>query len=297
MDAPASPHAIPLIYPPSPRHKHIPENSLLQSHLLPWRRRPSVVCSPSLAATSVLDLIEMFSKLNIRDDQRRPMHSIHIPEIGAAVASITVKPFSAPLFAFCGPVSFVTKAALDPLPTVPAPRTPLHPFRAPSPGAQPVTLIPSNIRKASKTGRKVAPLPRRIPQVSIKSKQNLMRSIPDYSSYRSLSSGSSARSSSPELSLSVATTPEVGSPFPLSLSDESPPVQESHLPTDHGVFGGLAADRLSGELWLNPSSASNPTPHTIPEISVSQATSSTIMRAMRKAAPPSHARLPLCVGS
>ncbi|KAI5980668.1 hypothetical protein EDD15DRAFT_2346126 [Pisolithus albus] len=295
LDAPAPPHAFPSTYPPSPRYQPFPGSSTLQSHLLPWRRRPSPVRSPSPVATSISDLVEMFLRLSVRDDHShcQQQHSFHTPTIGAAVSAITTKPLSAPLFATCGPVEFVTKTAFVPLPVVPAPIL-LHPFETPSPQARPVTLIPSSVQKASKHGRKVAPLPKRLPQVSIKTKHGSMRPTPDYSNHRCQSSASSVRSSSSESSPSVATTPEVGSP---SLLDEVSPIRGSRHPIDQEGFETAAADSLSREHLFEPSSVSDPIYSTISENSVRQGNSNAIMRAMRRAIPPRHARFPLCVGS
>lgn len=282
LDAPAPPYAFPSTYPPPPGYKPFQDNSSLRSHSLLWRRRLSSVRSPSLHSTTVSDLAEMFSQLSVRDNhghQFQHVPSARTQEIGAAVSSITVKPFSAPLFATCRPVEFVTKAVFVPLPTVPAPPTLLHPFRTPSPQAQLVTLIPSTVQKTPRHGRKVAPLPKRLPQVSIKTKHNLMLSTLDYSDHRSRSSASSVRSSSSELSPSVATTPEVGSPF---LPDKVSPTRES---------------RNSEDLRPDSFSASNHIHSAISEILVPQGNSSAIMRVMRRAVPPPRARLPLCVGS
>lgn len=282
LDAPAPPYAFPSIYPPPPRYKPFQDNSTLQSHLLPWRRRLSSAQSPSPHSTTLSDLIEMFSQLSVRDKhghQCQHVRSAHTEEIGAAVSSITVKPFSAPLFAICRPVEFVTKAAPVPLPTVPAPPTLLHPFRTPSPQAHPVTLIPSNVQKMSTRRRKVAPLPRRLPPASIESQHNPMRSTPRYFNHRSPSSDSCSRSSSSELSSSVATTPEVGLPC---LPAEMSPTREFCIPE---------------KLRHDSSLASNHIHTTISEILGPQANSSAIMRVMRRAVPSPHARPPLCVGS
>lgn len=257
LDAPAPPHAFPSTYPPPPRYKPFSENSTLQSRSLPWYRLPSPVRSPSLPATSMSDFVEMFSRLSVRDDHshRQQQHSLHTPKLGAAVSAITVKPFSAPLFATCRTAEFITKAALVPLPAVPAP-TLSQPFGTPSLQAQPVTLIPSSVQMTPKRGRKVAPIPKRLPQDSIKTKHGLMRSTPDYSNHRCQSSGSSVRSSSSESSPSVATTPEVGSP---SLPDEVSPIQGSHRPIDWEGFETAAADSLSREHLFESSSVSDPT--------------------------------------
>lgn len=293
LDAPAPPHAFPSTYPPPSRYKPFSENITLQSHF--WRKQSLPV--RSLSATSVSDLVEMFSQLSVRDDydHRPQMHSTRPSEIGAAIVSTVIKPFSAPLFAACQPVKFVAKAAFAPFPTVPAPRTPLHPFRTPSPQAQPFTLIPSSIQQTSKSRRKVAPLPKRTPQVSTKIKQDLTLSTPDYSNHRSPCS--SVRSSSSELSPSVASSPEVGSPLLLSLPGEVSLVGESRLPTGEDVFGSLTAESPSGKLRSNSSLVSDHMRSTISEISISQGNPSAIVRTIRRAVPPPYTRLPLCIGS
>ncbi|KAI5981794.1 hypothetical protein F5J12DRAFT_777028 [Pisolithus orientalis] len=290
FDAPAPPHAFPSTYPPPPRCEPFLENSVLQSHLLPWQRRPSPVRSSPLEVMSMSGLMEIFSKLSVRDDhgrqcqQTRPAHTL---EIGAAVASITVKPFAAPLFATCRTAGFTTKPPLILLPSVLAPRDRLRPFRTLSPRSRPVTLIQPSLQAPFKGGRKIAPLPKRVPQTSTR---NLPHSTPDSLGRHRPSSGSSMRSSSSESSSPAATTPEAVSsplPQPVELSTFREPLPSIGLDD----FNDLAKHPLK-DLRLDPSPALHSTPNVISQFLISQ-DNHTIMQAMQKTVSPPHTRLPL----
>lgn len=166
----------------------------------------------------------MFSQLNVRDETNTHSRLRHSSTgVGAALSSITVRPISAPLAAAVGPVVIMTKPPLVSLPTIPAPRSRLHPFPTPSPQCPSVTLIPTDHQIGHRTGqRKISSLPRRALRACYSDRQTTSPSSPGLQTDNLFSSPQrSVRSVSSErcLSSSGITTPEVF----YSLSPDPPP--------------------------------------------------------------------------
>lgn len=217
------PHAFPAIYPPNCECDPFPS---VRTFVTPeWPRRP--VPSSKRSRQSVMDvdeLTEQFSRLNVWDDsfsRSRRKAGKETCDGSAATSAITVKPSPAPHPA-CIRTTVVSAPARITFQPIPATALSLHVFRSPSPDSPMTTLIPTLAH-----GRKIAPLPKRIPS---RSPFTLDREISRNSvtspsltlSSRSSSLGSEAsmqdnrftynRASS---SSSTVTTPET-SPSPLS---------------------------------------------------------------------------------
>lgn len=156
-------HAFPSPYPPPCHYDPFPCKSGLICFGEPkWRRVPNGE-RPLPHSTSIDDLIEQFSHLNVRDacSKGSPKLQSH-----AATVAITIIPSRAPH------PSLVVRKYPQPTnvlqlpPLVRAPVSGSKAFQSPSPNSAPVTLVPlSNPpdRDEFPRKRKIAPLPRRIP--------------------------------------------------------------------------------------------------------------------------------------
>ncbi|KII94102.1 hypothetical protein PLICRDRAFT_416035 [Plicaturopsis crispa FD-325 SS-3] len=208
LNTPAPPHAFPTTYPPPPELNPFPIKSGVRNFPAPeWRRRPATKPIKH-APVDIAKLTDAFAKMqvkytnfartvrkdkdNIRGKKRRTTPPVAKPDRAAATAAITTQVPPAPLPAFVRRTEFLAPRRQRPVPapTVPAPASRLHPFRSPSPMAQPATLVPSARLEADTPTprRKVAGLPKRTPTGSSRAHRGV-------SSASSVSSIASPRSS------------------------------------------------------------------------------------------------------
>ena len=158
------PHAFPSSYPPNCHYDPFPCISGPSNLSRPEWRRVSCGRLPPPLSTSIGELAERFSQLNVRDETRfkgsSKLHSY------AATAAITVIPSGAPhpslvVCEYCEPAYIVQRH-----PIVRAPVSSSEVFKSPSPASESATLVPLSIspNKGDLPGkRKIAPLPRRFP--------------------------------------------------------------------------------------------------------------------------------------
>lgn len=152
-------HAFPTIYPPSCEYDPFPSVRTFVTPEWPRRQVPSTERSRQFVV-DVDELTEQFSRLNVWDDSlsrsRRKAGKVTC-DGSAATCAITVKPPPAPHPA-CIRTAVVPAPARITFQPIPATASSLHVFRSPSPDSPMTTLIPTLTR-----GRKIAPLPKRIP--------------------------------------------------------------------------------------------------------------------------------------
>ncbi|KAJ6621171.1 hypothetical protein B0H10DRAFT_1945545 [Mycena sp. CBHHK59/15] len=231
LNPPAPRHAFPT---PFSRGRHMVSTITWTqefSFLTPeWPRKASAA-SPAVRAVNIDDMVAAFAGMHVF--MGPPVHSPFPNGQNAARSAITVIPSCAPHPALVRdkfvPAPVVAATGLN---TVPAPRTRQHPFRSPSPSAQPATLVISTTRR-----KKAAGPPRRTPKhnrgyhrsaspgASEASSPARSCSPPSrLSSYsassppsRTPSFGSSGFSSSRSSSASSGPTTPVGSPSALPL--------------------------------------------------------------------------------
>ncbi|KAH7930420.1 hypothetical protein BV22DRAFT_1000695 [Leucogyrophana mollusca] len=180
LDGPAPSHAFPSTYPPVCEYNPFPCKDGVHHFEAPqpqWLRRSSSAPATRPPAMPMSDFIEKFSQLHVRDGSgNRSRQNVQTTttilhtEANSFAASLTFTVISppAPHPAFI-PRSALTPASLaHPLPAVAAPTSRLHVFNTPSPQSRPVTLVPiaeTETPTRKKAGRrKVAALPRRVPQ-------------------------------------------------------------------------------------------------------------------------------------
>lgn len=229
----APPHAFPSSYPPTCHYDPFPCKSGPVYFGKPeWRRIPhgKPLLPPS---TSIDDLVERFSHLNVRDGTQSrgsPKLQSH-----AATVAITVIPSRAPH------PSLIVRKYIQPAnivllhPSVRAPVSRSKGFQSPSPTSKPVTLIPLSVppNKNEFPGkRKTAPLPQRFPC----RRRNICRDT-------TLPESSSMSSSSPRL---FSTDSESH----CSLSSASPLSTPSDVQELPHSFGSLCRSPFDGPIHI-----------------------------------------------
>ena len=218
----APPHAFPSSYPPSCHYDPFPcKSGSVYLGKPEWRRIPhgQPLLPPS---TSIDDLVERFSHLNVRDGTQ-PRGSPELQSHAATVA-ITVIPSRAPH------PSLIVRKHIQPAnivllhPSVRAPVSCSKGFQSPSPTSQPVTLIPLSVppnKSELSRRRKTAPLPQHFPG----RRRNICRDTTP-------SESSSTSSSSPRL---FSTDSESRSCSLSSVSPLSTPSDVQELPYSFGL--------------------------------------------------------------
>nr|QQL12046.1 mating-type protein HD2.2 [Hypsizygus marmoreus] len=231
LSIPAPPHAFPTCYPPRCDYKPFPTKA--EGFSFPasvWRRMPAT-SRPLTAPIDFEDFTLDFSlKLILREPpsrkERRKATDGSSPAPWFAWRH-TIPP-SAPHPSLVRVSSAATLRCMLPvLPSIVAPSSRLHPFRSPSPCAQPATLVPPQQQTSSPTRRKVAHLPNRTPKNPSTSHRRGSPAISEASpspSSRSLSSNS--RSSS-----FGSDTPSKRRPSSSSSSSSSSPPSALTTPT------------------------------------------------------------------
>lgn len=158
------PHAFPSPYPPTCRYDPFPCEGRSVCFGKPvWRRVLDGKRRPLPIPTSIDDLTERFSNLNVRDGTRANGSLKLRPD--AATAAITVIPSRAPH------PSLIVRKYPQPQPTnvvqlpplVRAPVSVSKAFQSPGPNSAPATLVHLSNKNEPPGKRKTAPLPRRFP--------------------------------------------------------------------------------------------------------------------------------------
>ncbi|KAG1754860.1 homeodomain protein 2 [Suillus paluster] len=256
-------HAFPSSYPPSCSYDPFPSRNGVTNFGVPkWFRRPmnTVVQRPP---SDIDGLVDCFSRINILDDPGA--HSRGNVDSFAAVAAITVIPFSAPLPALIRGIVPHVVPVCPPLLSVPATASRRHVFNTPSPQSRPITLVPG----ASETPigqkarrRKMAPLPRRIPHGNPTSHRDITPAVSDASvaspspssPLRSSSFGSESSSHS-RLFSSASSTSSSSSLMTPPPSSPSPPMQLVSPPASLFNFSSNMVDLFGDALAGTPSPA------------------------------------------
>ncbi|KAJ6575305.1 hypothetical protein B0H19DRAFT_1128101 [Mycena capillaripes] len=209
LNPPAARHAYPLTF----RESRDVASTILptQQFSFPppvWRRKASTVALERPVIT-MGELLTTFSVLHIHDARPVKSDPFQIPT--------TVIPPSAPLPSLIrGKFAPSPVFATTTLNTVPAPRSRQHPFRSPSPYAQPATLAPASPRRKKASGP-----PRRTPKKRSTNHRGVSPAMSDTSTLRSVSPpsrfssfNSSVPSRTPSLEsigFSPSRTPSFGS--------------------------------------------------------------------------------------
>ncbi|KAJ7705990.1 hypothetical protein B0H17DRAFT_1035171 [Mycena rosella] len=244
-----------VLNPPAARHAF--PKTLIETSVTP-ATRPTVTIDECVAA---------FAGLHVFDTTR-----VLSPPFRNATTTI---PPSAPLPALVrGKFTPYPVAPTTALNIIPAPRSRQHPFRSPSPYAQPLTLASASPRR-----KKLAGPPRRTPKRAVGPHRGASPAASDTSTLRSSSEASSRRSMSPpsrtpslesrDFPFSPSRTPSFGSGGFSSRSSSAssgpttPTGSPSALPLDiaadpyHDIFGDLeqyaaAPHYLSGKQQRQP---------------------------------------------
>ncbi|KIM88655.1 hypothetical protein PILCRDRAFT_813626 [Piloderma croceum F 1598] len=262
FDIPTPLYAFPAVYPSEIEHEPFPRDWKASFPPPQWDRRPAKAPSKRPPMVEFEEFSEIFSLMSVKERPRkrwrikksndpqkraktkRTSSLAPKPDRSAATIFITTKPPAAPLAAFIRPTTVPRCFLVPPLPTVPAPPSRKRIFESLDPTPTPTTLVATPLLRAeeltspktkSSSRRKIAPLPRRVPNgtsvahramtpaassISVSSEQE---SPSPSSSSRSPSSESSSkriRLSSDSGSASEVATPE---PSPLSLPTDIPP--------------------------------------------------------------------------
>lgn len=205
LDCQAPPHAFPTPYPPSCSYEPFSAKSRSFSHH--WMRSPSTTIRET--SLDVDALVDLFSQLNVKDCRAGTTQNFGSPNFSSATLAFTTRPSPAPLPSFIPSESRPPLKRYPPLPAIPAPRRRHHVFDSP-PEAQPLTLVPSTALNTGRSDisimspRKIAPLPRRIPQ----SVDNVYRPVSPLSDASTFSSESSPRSVSSSSDITY-TSPDI----------------------------------------------------------------------------------------
>lgn len=241
-------HAFPSSYPPTCHYDPFPCKSGSVHFNKPEWRRVSCGKPPLSHPTSIDDLIEAFSQLNVRDETRSrgsPNLQSH-----AATVAITVIPSRAPHPSLILRKHVQLTNIVQLHPSVRAPVSRSKGFQSPSPTSKPVTLIPLSVppNKCELPGkRKTAPLPQRFTG----RRRNICRDTTP-------SESSSTSSSSPRL---FSTDSESRSCSLSSISPLSTPSDVQELPHSFGSpcrspFDSPIHIRGLGDMLAIPSSVS-----------------------------------------
>lgn len=196
LDCQAPPHAFPTPYPPSCSYEPFSAKSLSFSYH--WMRSPSTTIRET--SLDIDALADLFSQLNIKDCRAGTTQNFGSRKFSSATSAFTTRPSPAPLPSFISSESRPPLKRYPPLPAIPAPRWRRRVFDSP-PEAQPLTLVPSTALNTGRSvisimsPRKIAPLPRRIPQ-SVDSVYRPVSPLSDASTFSSESSPRSVSSSS-----------------------------------------------------------------------------------------------------
>lgn len=166
LDCPAPPHAFPTPYSLSCLNNpfHLNSESFPSRY---WLRSPSTVTKAT--AVDVDALVDLFSRLNVKDSCGRATQSSGSRGFSSATLAFITRPLPAPLPCFIPSPSRPPSKRYPPLPTIPAPRLRHHVFDTPRPEAWPLTLVPSTAPRAERTNfdvehiRNIVPLPQRTP--------------------------------------------------------------------------------------------------------------------------------------
>ncbi|KAN0100308.1 hypothetical protein V8E55_000292 [Tylopilus felleus] len=231
------PHAFPSSYPPTCYYDPFPCKSGPVCFSKPEWRRVLDRKHPLSLSTSIDDLVERFSYLNVRDGTRSK-GSTKLQSHAATVA-ITVIPSRAPH------PSLITRGYSQPAnivqlpPSVSAPVSCPKAFQSPSPTSKPITLVPlsaSPKKSQLPEKRKTAPLPPRLPGRT----QNVCRDTTP-------SESSSTSSSSPRLCSTDSESPSssFSSISSLFTLPDASSIQE--LPN---LFGSLCRSPFDNPLHL-----------------------------------------------
>ncbi|KAH7930419.1 hypothetical protein BV22DRAFT_1191249 [Leucogyrophana mollusca] len=209
LDGSAPPHAFPCAYPPVCEYNPFPRKDGANRFEAPqWFRRPSTAPITRPPTMSMTDFIEKFSQLHVRDgtsnrsrQNAQTTSTVLHTEANSFAASLTFAVASppAPHPAFIPHPALTPASATRPLLAVSAPASRLHVFDTPSPQSRPATLVPvaeTETPTRKKAGRrKVAALPRRVPQGTSIAHRGDTLAAPDVS-LSSPSPSSSSRSAS-----------------------------------------------------------------------------------------------------
>ena len=224
------PHAFPSSYPPTCHYDPFPCKSGLVHFSKPEWRRTLCPKLPLPLSTSIDELVERFSQLNVRDEtrsRRSPKLQSH-----AATAAITVILSRAPHPSLIVRKDYRPTHTVRRCPIVRAPVSSSRIFQSASPSSKPVTLVPSPIPLDTiefPRKRKTAPLPRRFP--------GRMRNT--------------CRDTTPSESWSTSSTPpRLFSPDSRSRSCSSSSIGSASTPSD--VASTQELPHLSGPLCRSP---------------------------------------------
>ncbi|KAG1723434.1 homeodomain protein 2 [Suillus occidentalis] len=257
-------HAFPSSYPPSCSYDPFPSKNGVTNFGVPtWFRHPmaTAVRRPTLDMDG---LVDCFSRINILDDSGSCSRGI--VDSFAAVAAITIIPFPAPLPALIrGTATHITPIRI-PLLAVPATASRRHVFDTPSPQSKPITLVPapaSEIPRGQKARRrKMAPLPKRIPQGNPVSHRGVTPAISEASvaspSPSSTSRSSSFGSESPSQSRLFSSANSTSSSSPGIITPPPsffPPPTQLASPTSLFSFSANMTDLFGDALESIPSPA------------------------------------------
>ncbi|KAG0707491.1 homeodomain protein 2 [Suillus ampliporus] len=256
-------HAFPLSYPPSCSYDPFPSRNGVTNFGAPkWLRSPmdTAVRRPPL---DINGLVDRFSRINILDDSgSRSRSSV---DSFAAVAAITVVPFSAPLPALIRGTIMHIAPVRSPLLSVPATASRRHVFDTPSPQLRPITLVPASETPTGQKARrrKMAPLPKRIPHGNPMSHRDITPAVSEASvaspspssPSRSSSFGSESSSQSRLFSSASSTSSASSGLMTPPPSSPSPPIQLASPPTSLFNFSSSMADLFGDALAGTPSPA------------------------------------------
>ena len=219
------PHAFPSSYPPTCHYDPFPCKSGSVHFNRPKWRRASCRSLPLPLSTSIDELVEKFSQLNVRDETRSkgsPKLQAH-----AATVAITVIPSRAPhpsliVRRYHQPANIVQRH-----PLVRAPASTSRVFQSPNPVLKPITLVPLSISPCTSElpgKRKTVPLPQRFPGRIRNNRDPTPSESSSTSSCspRLFSPDSESRSYSFSSVSSLSTPPDIASTHELPLSFWSP---------------------------------------------------------------------------
>jgi hypothetical protein len=260
LDVPAPPNAFPTIYPPEDKDSPFPKGWKRCFPAPQWYRRPAKGSTKRPPMMDFEEFIELFSRMSVKEGQRkrrrikksqdsakRKKTSPPQPKLdrSAATIFITTRPLSAPLAAFVRPKTAPKHLPIPELPTIPAPSSRKCAFVCPHPPSTLATLLPTPLpsskvppfsKEQSLCRRKIAPLPKRVPNGPSTTHRAVTRTESDISVSSSSTPGSPSTSSrlpssgSPSskrrhLSSDSSAGSEVATPeaFSLSLPTTIPP--------------------------------------------------------------------------
>jgi hypothetical protein len=186
------PTLFPAVYPPEIEHEPFPRDWKASFPPPQWDRRPAKAPSKQPPVVEFEEFSEVFARMSVKERLRKrwrikksngPQKCAKTkrtspppsePDRSAATIFITTRPPAAPLTAFIRPTTASRRFLVPPLPTVPAPPSRKRVFESLDHTSIRATLVATpllsteelgSLKERSSSQRKVAPLPRRVPNV------------------------------------------------------------------------------------------------------------------------------------